>query len=84
MEGYSIRNSHCRLGHQCDHKNMGLGLGDVYITVDGSEKKATGHMRNGSSSTFYVTQFGEIPLTWRVELMSDGADECVFEYKIWN
>lgn len=64
--------------------NMGLGLGGVHITVDGSECKSTGHMRNYSSRTFRFTKFGEIPLTWQVEFMSDSADECFFVYEIRN
>jgi hypothetical protein len=43
------------------------GLGGVHITAGESEYKPTGHMRNGSSSTFHFIKFGEIPLTWRVE-----------------
>ena len=65
-------------------KNMGLGLGGVHVTVDGTEYKSTGHMRSGSSQTFHFSKFGEIPLTWHVELMSDGADECMFHYQIRN
>lgn len=64
--------------------NRGLGLGGVWVTVDGTVTRSTGHMRYGSSKTFHFSKFGEIPLTWQVELMSDGADECFFEYKIRN
>lgn len=64
--------------------NRGLGLGGVHITADGQEYKSTGHMRNGSSMTFNFSKLHELPVPWHVELMSDGADECFFEYRIRN
>ena len=64
--------------------NMGLGFGGVHITVDGTEYKCTGHMLPNSPRTFPFSKLHEIPVPWRVELMSDGADECYFEYRIRN
>lgn len=64
--------------------SMGPSIGGVWITVDGSQTKCTGHMLPTSSKTFNFTKEGEIPLTWKVEFMTDAADNCMFKYHIGN
>lgn len=64
--------------------SMGLSLSGVRVTVDGLIKRCTGHMTPGASETYNFSKFGEIPLTWRVELMTDVGDNCMFKYHITN
>lgn len=65
-------------------RNLGPSIGGVWVTVDGSLTRCTGHMLPGSSKTLQFNKFGEIPLTWNVEFLSDAADNCSFTYNITN
>ncbi|WP_216846881.1 hypothetical protein [Halodesulfovibrio sp. MK-HDV] len=64
--------------------NRGLGFDGVWITVDGSQTRGTGHMMWGSSRTLSFSKLHEIPVPWKVHLMADGAAECCFEFIIRN
>ncbi|OBQ46323.1 hypothetical protein [Halodesulfovibrio spirochaetisodalis] len=65
-------------------RSLGPMAGGAHIWVDGSQHTQTGHMLPNSSRTYHFTKFGELPLTWQVDIMTDGVDNCTFTYNITN